>query len=70
MEYKDMNIFDIASVLQNLMFDENLMFSIMINGESFNLYQLDVENGEICLTLNSSRIEVKKEKNHESKEGN
>lgn len=66
--YDDMNIFDIASVLHNLCFDENKCFIVMINGEPFNLFEVEVDNdnGEILVNVHSERIKIKElEKNVE-----
>lgn len=63
--YDDMNIFDIASVLQNLIFDENICFTVTINGNHFNTCGIEVGSGEIYLKVKSERITIGLPKNVE-----
>ena len=58
MNYKDMNLFDIASVIQNLMFDDDVRFSIQINGQRFNCCQMEANAGEITLKIDFDRIKI------------
>lgn len=56
--YKDMNIFDMASVLQNMAFDEELMFIAKINGMEFNIFNIEVEAGAISIVINNPDIQI------------
>ncbi len=58
-DYEDMNIFDIASVLQQMLHDENLNFGLMFNGRPFNLFKVEVNDGAIYLHTRHPGIELK-----------
>ncbi len=61
MDFDDMNIYDIASVLQNLIYHDDITFCISINGEPFNIHGLNVAKGLIELETTSKRITIKDE---------
>ncbi len=56
MNYKEMNIFDIASVLQNLCFDQDLSFTLNFNGREFNIFNVDVGDCEIILRVDCPHL--------------
>jgi len=58
MDYKDMNIFDIASVIVNCQMDDYRGISVHINGEEFNCFGCEVEDNQIYLQVTSERIKV------------
>lgn len=65
MEYKDMNIYDIASILQNLFFDEDMDFKLMFNGHEFPIYKQEVVSGGINLIVDTNCPSCKLEDDEE-----
>lgn len=58
MNYKEMNIFDIASVLQNLIHDD-FYFGVVIEDKEYNIKSLEVEPGCIRLEVDKEWVSVK-----------
>ena len=60
MNYRELNIYDKASLLKNMLSDEDLHFYIMINGEMMNLCHMAVDelHHEIALILDHERIKM------------
>lgn len=56
--YDDLNIFELAGIIQRMMFDENMSFTININGEHFNTWKVNVDDGKISVIVNSDRIKI------------
>jgi hypothetical protein len=68
MNYKDMNIYDLASILHNIMADEEMSLRVVINGHAFMPYDMVVDDGEICLIGNDKRLMVKELTDQEMRE--
>lgn len=58
MNYKEMNTFDIASVIDNLIDDDNRSLMVEINGERFHCWSVLIDNEFIIVKVSSSRITI------------
>ena len=58
-EYKDMNIFDMASLLLEMVHDEDLNIGLKFNDRPFNFYKVEVNDGAIYLHTCHDGIELK-----------
>lgn len=58
-EYEQMNIFDMASLLQQMLHDEELHFHLVFNDRVFNFYRVEATNGVLELHARNPRIELK-----------
>jgi hypothetical protein len=66
MNYENMNIYDKASIIKNLIEDEYILFIVSINGISVNICDLEVSQDAISIIISHGKIDMEQLKKYQN----